>query len=59
MAAQGQEYLGGSFFVGLVLAILFGFLASNSEANRTAYIFAAAASGLAGLVGGIIFLARR
>jgi len=59
MAAQGQEYFGGSFFVGVILAILFGVLAGTSEANRTAYIMAAVASGLAGVVGGIVFLARK
>jgi len=59
MATQGQAYYAGSFFVGLLLAVLFAVLAGTSEANRGAYIAAAAVSGVAGIVGGIVYLARR
>lgn len=61
MALSQKEkiYYGGSFFVGLGLAILFAILAGVDEPNRTAYIIAAVAAGLAGITGGIIYLVKK
>jgi hypothetical protein len=58
MALSNDErtYYGGGFIVGVVLALLFGILAANAHSNQLAYIAAAVASGIAGVVGGIIFL---
>jgi phosphate/sulfate permease len=46
-----------SFGVGLVLAVLFGILSANSSgANSTAYLWAAIACAVAGVVGLLIGL---
>jgi hypothetical protein len=58
--SQAQKtYVGGSLIVGAVLAALFGILAGSSTSNQAAYIAAAAASGLAGIVSLIVLLVKR
>lgn len=59
MANKSLTYWCGSFFVGLALAILFGILAGVDESNRPAYIGAAVTCAVAGIVGGIVCLAKR
>ncbi|MGH8521328.1 MAG: hypothetical protein ACREU9_07935 [Gammaproteobacteria bacterium] len=52
-------YYATSFFVGLGLAALFGILAGVDAGNRPAYIGAAITAGLAGIVGGIMYLVKK
>ena len=59
LSTAQKTYYGGSFIAGLVLALLFGILAANTQSNHGAYIGAAVATGIAGLVGGIIFLVNK
>lgn len=56
---RDRTYYAWSFFIGLGLALLFGILATLDEGNRPAYIAASATSGLAGIVGGIIYLVKK
>lgn len=57
--AKRLQYYAWSFFVGLGLALLFGILAAVDEGNSEAYIAAAATAGLAGVVGGVIYLVKK
>ena len=59
MNGSNRNYYGWSFIVGLGLAILFFILTFADEGNRSAYIAAAIASALAGIVGGIIYLVKK
>ena len=55
-----QKYYISSFIVGMVLAILFSILAKTvGGSSPGAYIAAAATSGLAGIVGLILFFVHR
>ena len=59
LSTAQKTYYGGGFIAGIVIAALFGFLAAESETNQAAYIGAAIVAGVAGLVCGIILLAKK
>jgi hypothetical protein len=54
-----KTYFGGSIVVGAVLAVVFSILAAQGDNNQTAYIAAAVASGIAGVVALIVMLVKR
>ncbi len=55
-----QKYYFSSFIAGIVLAILFGILAlTASGGNSAAYTAAAATSGVAGIVGLILYFVNK